>query len=155
MKPLHFYEHFACGYGTMWLALSFASLITRLHFNIGWFGFIVLLIIALIYAFIRKSNKENRSNIMAQITKEDVRRHLKRALRIDLSLTGILLIGYLAWILYNNWINQFPMIFGISLMTDLYDFVFFPLSRDFLILYVPCILVSIGIEWYKSLPEKK
>lgn len=54
MKPLRFYEHFACGYGTVWLLMLFVALITRSNIQTGAFGVFGFPIIALVYAFIRK-----------------------------------------------------------------------------------------------------
>ncbi|MFA5165257.1 MAG: hypothetical protein WC481_06825 [Candidatus Omnitrophota bacterium] len=155
MKPLRFYEHFACGYGTIWLMLLFVSLITQQHIDTGWSGLVVFPIIALIYAFVRKSSEEKESKIIAQITKKDVRCYLKKALRIDLLVIGILFIGYLTWILYVNWINHFSGICDTPAMTNFIVSSILLLLKYFIYFYVPCLLFAIGIEWYRSLPEKK
>ena len=57
MTPLRFYEHFACAYGTIWLLLLACSLLTQGHINAGAFGLFGFPIIALVDAFIRKTNQ--------------------------------------------------------------------------------------------------
>jgi uncharacterized membrane protein len=155
MKPLRFYEHFACGYGTIWLSLTFSTLVTRQHLNTGWFGLIGYPIIALIYAFVRKSYEEKESKIIEQITREDVRRYLKKALRIDLFVSGVFLISNLLWILYINLTNYYSMMYDANEITDMCYLAFLSLFKFILYLYIPSLFIAIGIDWYKSLPEKK
>lgn len=58
MKPLRFYEHFACAYGTIWLAMLGCSLLSQQHINTGAFGLFGFPVIALVYAFIRRAVQE-------------------------------------------------------------------------------------------------
>ena len=53
MKPLRFYEHFACAYGTLWLLIFVAAFASQSHINAGAFGVFGFPIIALIYAIAR------------------------------------------------------------------------------------------------------
>lgn len=55
MKPLRFYEHFACAYGSLWLATMTLALLTRSHIDTGVFGLFGFPLISLIYAFVRRS----------------------------------------------------------------------------------------------------
>ena len=79
MKPLRFYEHFACAYGTIWLVLLGLSLLTRSHIDAGAFGLFGFPIIALVYAFIRKSGQvpvlDEKDALMSEI------RELREALQ--------------------------------------------------------------------------
>jgi hypothetical protein len=60
MKPLRFYEHFACAFGTLFFILLFASIVTQQRLDTGWFGLIGFLIIALVYAFVRKAQEDKK-----------------------------------------------------------------------------------------------
>ena len=55
MKPLRFYEHFACAYGTIWMVLLGVSLLTQQSIDAGEFGLYGFPVIALIYAFARRA----------------------------------------------------------------------------------------------------
>lgn len=55
MRFARFYGHFAAAYGTIWLALLFAALVSRSHIDAGEFGLFGFPVIALIYAFVRMS----------------------------------------------------------------------------------------------------
>ncbi|MCK6439007.1 MAG: hypothetical protein L6Q71_02255 [Planctomycetes bacterium] len=59
MKPLRFYEHFACAYGTIWLVLLVVAFVTHEHIDAGMFGLVGFPIIALIYAFVRRSQAQS------------------------------------------------------------------------------------------------
>ena len=67
MKPLRFYEHFACAYGTIWLLLMLVALITQSHIDAGLFGLIGFPIMALIYAFIRKAGSQKNGDELAEL----------------------------------------------------------------------------------------
>ena len=73
MKPLRFYEHFACAYGTLWLILLACSIVTQEHINAGAFGAIGFPVIALVYAFIRLLLREpvvdGRAELLSEIVK--------------------------------------------------------------------------------------
>ncbi len=62
MTPLRFYEHLACAIGTIWLLLLSWSLLFQEPINVGGFGLFGLAIMALIYAYIRKSKEESQSD---------------------------------------------------------------------------------------------
>lgn len=73
MTPLRFYEHFACGYGTIWLLLLTFSLLIQEHINTGPFGLFGFPVIALVYAFIRRANQgkivDEREALRSEIDK--------------------------------------------------------------------------------------
>lgn len=60
MKKLRFYEHFAVGYGTIWLVLMLLAVCTGTHINTGIFGLVGFPILALIYAFLRRAQGSGR-----------------------------------------------------------------------------------------------
>jgi len=53
MKFAKFYGHFAAAYGTCWLVLLLAALVSQSHINAGAFGMFGFPVIALIYAIVR------------------------------------------------------------------------------------------------------
>lgn len=55
MTKLRFYEHFAVAYGTLWLIVMLLATFTWTPINTGLFGLIGFPIIALIYAFVKRS----------------------------------------------------------------------------------------------------
>jgi len=71
MRPLRFYEHFACAYGTIWLVLLGCSLLIQEHIDVGAFGLFGFPIIALVYAFIRKAGQgqmvDERAALLSEI----------------------------------------------------------------------------------------
>jgi hypothetical protein len=69
MKPLRLYEHFACGYGTIWLLVLLCSFILQTHINTGAFGLFGFPVIALIYAFIRKANEQPYTDELTELKK--------------------------------------------------------------------------------------
>ena len=55
MAFARFYGHFAAAYGTFWLVLMAAALMTQSHLDAGEFGLYGFPVIALVYAFVRMS----------------------------------------------------------------------------------------------------
>ena len=80
MKPLRFYEHFACAYGTIWLVLLVCSFLIQKHIDAGAFGLFGFPIIALVYAFIRKAGQGQIENERAALLSEIL--ELRAALRV-------------------------------------------------------------------------
>ena len=58
MKPLRFYEHFACAYGTIWLVMLVVALLTQSNIDTGAFGMFGFPVIALIYALFRRAGAQ-------------------------------------------------------------------------------------------------
>jgi hypothetical protein len=81
MKPLRFYEHFACAYGTIWLLLLACSFAIQEHIDAGAFGLFGFPVIALIYAFVRRSSDKRNSDEIAAIRGEldDLRQAQRRS----------------------------------------------------------------------------
>lgn len=73
MKPLRFYEHFACAYGTIWLLMLLVALVTQSKIDAGLFGMIGFPIMALIYAFVRRAGESGRK---ADDGMEELRRRI-------------------------------------------------------------------------------
>jgi len=73
MRPLRFYEHFACAYGTIWLVLLACAFLIQEHIDAGAFGLFGFPVIALIYAFIRKAGEsavaDEREALRAEIAR--------------------------------------------------------------------------------------
>lgn len=80
MKPLRFYEHFACAYGTIWLLLLACSFVIQERIDAGAFGVFGFPVIALIYAFIRRSSDGQNSGEIEAIRREldDLRQEQQR-----------------------------------------------------------------------------
>ena len=76
MKPLRFYEHFACAYGTIWLVTLGFAVLTQQHIDTGAFGLFGFPVIALIYAFLRRSTDNQEFYEMERLRGElnDLRR---------------------------------------------------------------------------------
>jgi hypothetical protein len=55
MKPLRFYEHFACAYGTIWLILFAVSTLTQSRIDTGLVGLFGFPAAALVCAIFRAS----------------------------------------------------------------------------------------------------
>jgi hypothetical protein len=56
-----FYGHFAAAYGTIWILLLLAAMVTGSHINAGEFGLYGFPILSAIYAMIRVSGHGARS----------------------------------------------------------------------------------------------
>ena len=53
MGFIRFYGHFAAAYGTLWLIMLFAAVVSQSHLDAGLFGLIGFPFIALVYAIVR------------------------------------------------------------------------------------------------------
>lgn len=60
---IRFYGYFAAAYGTMWLMIVFAALVSQSHIETGLFGLIGFPIIALIYAIVRSVSGEALADV--------------------------------------------------------------------------------------------
>jgi hypothetical protein len=60
---MKFYGHFAAAYGTIWLLLLVAALLTQSHIDAGAFGIFGFPIIALVYALIRLSTDQSANEL--------------------------------------------------------------------------------------------
>jgi hypothetical protein len=55
-----FYTYFSSGFGTIWMLIFGWSFITSNRFNIGEFGLIAIPVIAIVYAWVRRSSDADR-----------------------------------------------------------------------------------------------
>lgn len=62
-----FYGYFAAAYGTIWLVLMLAALLTQSSIDAGAFGLFGFPIIALVYAFIRASGERTERDDVARL----------------------------------------------------------------------------------------
>ena len=67
---MKFYGHFAAAYGTLWLILFGAALLTQSRINLGTFGMIGFPVISLLYAIIRyafrRANESTKEHALEQ-----------------------------------------------------------------------------------------
>jgi hypothetical protein len=70
---VRFYGHFAAAYGTMWLCLMLAAVVTQSHINAGAFGLYGFPVIALLYAIVRSFGSGGPSASAMELLQERVR----------------------------------------------------------------------------------
>ena len=62
-----FYGHFAAAYGTLWLLLFLAALLSQSHIDAGEFGFFGFPILAIFYAVLRVMGAGGKSSEVAEL----------------------------------------------------------------------------------------
>ena len=78
---LKFYGHFAAAYGTIWLILMGAALVSQSHINAGEFGLYGFPIIAALYAAVRMTSSAD-SEAQKRRLRDSLFRHERETQRL-------------------------------------------------------------------------
>jgi len=66
MNTTRFYGHFVAAYGSCWLLLFLAALVTQSHINLGELGFYGFPAISLVYAYLRYKGNPKLDNAILE-----------------------------------------------------------------------------------------
>ena len=69
MNTTRFYGHFAAAYGSCWLLLLLAAVVTQSHIDLGELGFYGFPAISLVYAYLRYKGNQKLGNAILEIGK--------------------------------------------------------------------------------------